>query len=212
MMPDIDDLPASGGNNDTPMTETPGNNPPGVSDSPKAPETTAPEKEPAEKEKEEAPAADIQKEEVDYSDLSLPEGFELNTELMEELTPQLKDLGADKKQAEAIVGLGAKLIDNYQAEQISGWQKQVDTWVKETKNDPEIGSDEALAVACRAVKQFGGEELTEVFDKYGIGNHPAVVRFCYRIGQAISEDKAIPGSSGTSNADKTFGEILYANK
>ncbi len=54
--------------------------------------------------------------------------------------------------------------------------------------------DRNLTVAKRAVRAFGSEDLLSVFNSTGIGDHPAVIKAFYAIGQAMSEDALVLGS------------------
>jgi hypothetical protein len=87
-----------------------------------------------------------------------------------------------------------------------------DTWEASTKVDKEFGGDkfdENLAIAARARDQFGTPELRTLLQKTAVGNHPEVVRFFYRVGQAISQDGFVPGKSGTPGTRDARG--MYAN-
>lgn len=59
----------------------------------------------------------------------------------------------------------------------------------------EWGSNYArnVAYAQRTVQQVGGDEIKQLLDDTGLGNHPAFVRFFAKIGKELAEDGIIPG-------------------
>ena len=87
--------------------------------------------------------------------------------------------------------------------------KQAQDWAASIKNDPEIGGenyDKSVASAIKVIQSFGDPALTELLNTSGLGNHPALFKFCHRISAAISEDKFVmPGSQ--TNAPKEMSII-----
>lgn len=151
-------------------------------------------------------------EEVDYASIDMPDGFEVDNEVLEDVSPLLKDMGVSKENAEKLYGVAAKMMQKSQEKMQEAWSKQVDAWEKETLADEEIGSIEALATANRALKTFGSEKLQSELISLGIGNHPELIRFCHKIGKAISDDGLVTSSNGAGKQDQGFGRSLYGNK
>ncbi|MEC7472463.1 MAG: hypothetical protein VX946_03765 [Pseudomonadota bacterium] len=52
----------------------------------------------------------------------------------------------------------------------------------------------------KAIEKFGSPELRQVLNDSGLGNHPELVKFCHRIGKAISDDSLVLG--GTQGKDE----------
>jgi hypothetical protein len=50
-----------------------------------------------------------------------------------------------------------------------------------------------LEHAGRAVAAFGGRELGDALEQYGLSNHPAVIRAFARVGRTMGEDEMISG-------------------
>ena len=70
--------------------------------------------------------------------------------------------------------------------------------------DKDIGGDklaENLSVARKALETFGTPELRDVLNATGFGNHPAVIKAFYKIGQAISEDRFVTGGAKGPETD-----------
>lgn len=94
-------------------------------------------------------------------------------------------------------------------------QKQ---WVEAAKADKEFGGpqfDANIQVAQKALHKFGDSEITELLERTGLGNHPAFVRWAYRIGKSISEDSiagaSAPGTASAAQSDDAFLRGLYPN-
>jgi len=79
-----------------------------------------------------------------------------------------------------------------------------------SENDEEFGGqkfNENAGMAKEALKQFGNEELSDLMDSTGLGNHPEVIRFFFRVGKAMKEDNFSTGPSG--NEQKTAAQIMF---
>jgi len=136
---------------------------------------------------------------IEYTDFTLPEGMELDTELVDEI----KALGVEKKlsqeETQRIVDMGVKLqqknaeaLSNAVVEARAGWRDQA-------ISDPEFGGNSLAAnmpIAVGAREKFGTPELKTLLDESGLGDHPEVIRFFYRVGKATGEhDFVKPGTS-----------------
>ncbi|MBH1918616.1 peptidase [Serratia surfactantfaciens] len=161
------------------------------------------DKEAAEKaEKEKKPAA------PEKYEFTSPEGQELDANALAVFEPIAKELGLSQEQAQ-------KLVDIYpqiQHQQAEAWSKQVADWGEQVKADKEIGGDKfnaSVGAAQRALDQFGNPELREYLNASGLGNHPALVRFCAKVGKAMAEDTfVVPNQGGQRSA----ADILYGKK
>lgn len=141
-------------------------------------------------------------------EFTAPEGVTLDAEAVAEFEPIAKELNLSNEQAQKLVELQTKFVQK-QAQQ---WDQTVETWVSEIKADKEIGGQalpQNIALAQRAISQFGTPELKAALDATKMGNHPELVRVFARIGKAMAEDTFVSGSrpAGTqlSAADKLFG-------
>ncbi len=161
------------------------------------------DKEAAEKaEKEKKPAA------PEKYEFTPPEGQELDANALAVFEPIAKELGLSQEQAQ-------KLVDIYpqiQQQQAEAWSKQVADWGEQVKADKEIGGDKfnaSVGAAQRALDQFGNPELREYLNASGLGNHPALVRFCAKVGKAMAEDTfVVPNQGGQRSA----ADVLYGKE
>jgi hypothetical protein len=164
-----------------------------------------PAKEEAPKE-EEKPEEPVLKAPEKY-EFTLPDGMALNESLVAEFEPIAREADLTQEQASKLVEMHVR------AEQarVNQWTETVKGWTEAAKSDPEFGGPkmaENMGTAVRALKEYGSPELNELLDSFGIGNHPAFIRFAYRAGKALGEDKLVPANSGGS---KSAAELLYGN-
>lgn len=141
-------------------------------------------------------------------EFAAPEGQELDANALSVFEPIAKELGLTQEQAQ-------KLVDIYpqiQQQQAEAWSKQIADWGEQVKADKEIGGDKfnaSVGLAQRALDQFGNPELREYLNVSGLGNHPALVRFCAKVGKSMAEDSfVVPNQGGQRSA----ADILYGNK
>lgn len=144
------------------------------------------EKKPAEeaKSEEDAPKTEVPEQ---YEDFKLPDGVELNSELIEEFKPLAKELGLSQEQAQKLVDLQAKANASQLAAQEQAYNEQVAGWRKEISEHPE--SKEMLANARKALDAFATDaEIRHFLTDTWLGNHPLVIKFLAKIGQSAGED------------------------
>lgn len=163
----------------------------------------------AEKPAEEAPKEEVKPElkAPEKYEFKLAEGVALNEAAVAQFEPVARELDLTQEQADKLVGI-------YTAQEAARNQQWADTvkgWADSSKSDPEFGGPQMAAnmgVAARALKNYGSTELNELLDAYGIGNHPAFIRFAYRAGKGLAEDTLRPANSGGS---KSAAELLYGS-
>lgn len=139
-------------------------------------------------------------------ELEMPEGVQIDTVAADEFISIAKELKLSKENAQKVADVGAKMAQR----QAEAHQAQVTKWIESVKTDKDIGGDalnENLAVARKAIDSFGTPELKDLFNQWGIGNHPEVVKFAVKVGKAISDDGFVRG--GNTSTPKTAAEIMY---
>ncbi|MDN6861934.1 MULTISPECIES: hypothetical protein [Pseudomonas] len=149
-----------------------------------------------------------------YEDFTLPEGMEMDTEVLGEFKNLAKELNIPQAKAQQLIDFQTQLA-NKQAEQYqAAVTKQSQDWAAAIKNDPEIGGenyDKSVESAIKVIQSFGDPALTELLNTSGLGNHPALFKFCHRISAAISEDKFVLPGSQTTTGRKSNEEVFYGN-
>ena len=140
-------------------------------------------------------------------EFTLPEGIEIDSAEAEEFTTIAKELKLPKEAAQKLVDFATKR----EAKSLEARNAVVKGWAESVKTDKDIGGDkltESLATAKKAI-DLGPPELKELLNKTGFGNHPAVVKWAYAVGKALSEDRFVPGSKAPVGADKSPAQRLY---
>lgn len=133
-----------------------------------------------------------------YTDFTLPDGMEMDAAVLGEFTGLAKELNISQESAQKLIDLQSK-IATQQAEQYqAAVTKQGEQWKEAVKNDPELGGEnyeKSVASAVKVIQSFGDDGLKDLLNSSGLGNHPALFKFCHRVSQAISEDKfVLPGN------------------
>ncbi len=148
----------------------------------------------------------------EYADFAVPEGVEMDADVLTEFKGIAKELGISQEAAQKLIDLQssmeAKRADSLQ----QALADQSQQWMDQVKNDKEFGGenyDSNVALAVKTIEAFGSPELRTVLNDSGLGNHPELVKFCHRIGKAISDDNLVLG--GTQTGRKSDEEVFYGN-
>ena len=143
-----------------------------------------------------------------YEDFTLPEGMEMDVEILGEFKNLAKELNIPQAKAQQLIDFQSQLASKQAEAYQAAVTKQAQDWAAEIKNDPEIGGenyDKSVASAIKVIQSFGDPALTELLNTSGLGNNPALFKFCHRISAAISEDKFVmPGSQTNAPKEMTI--------
>lgn len=153
-------------------------------------------------------AAKADEAKVSY-EFTAPEGMELDKTSTDEFVAIAKELKLPKEQAQKVVDIAIKR-EQARAE---AFANEVKGWEESVKTDKELGGDklsETLAT-CRKAIDLGPPELKDLLSSTKMGSHPAVVKWAYAVGKALSEDKFVPGGSG-ARGEKGTAQVLYPNQ
>ena len=143
-----------------------------------------------------------------YEDFTLPDGMEMDTEILGEFKNLAKELNIPQAKAQQLIDFQSQLAGKQAEAYQAAVTKQAQDWAASIKSDPEVGGenyDKSVASAIKVIQSFGDPALTELLNTSGLGNHPALFRFCHRISAAISEDKFVmPGSQTNAPKEMTI--------
>lgn len=132
-------------------------------------------------------------------ELELPEGAEINSELMGELEPLLKGEKVSLEGANKLAALHLKGIEQAVTkarEQIESDQvAQDEAWEKELMTELGGKAQEELSFAAKARDTFFSKETRDFFDKHHIGSNPHFIKDLVKVGKRISESAIIEGGS-----------------
>lgn len=145
---------------------------------------------------------------IEYTDFEAPEGVTLNDEMLAQFKDFAKGKGLSQEEAQSVVDMGVNLManaDKQLAEQIATTRAE---WREATLADEEFGGSkwrEAQPAAKAGLERFGTPALKELLDQSGLGDHPEVIRYFYRVGKATGEHDFVnsgkPPSQGGSFYD-----------
>jgi hypothetical protein len=145
-------------------------------------------------------------------EFNAPEGLVIDEQTIGKFSEVAKELNLPQEAAQKILDQVAPVMAKQQTEMLQNLNAQ---WVEGTKSDKEIGGEklqENLAVAQKAMKAFGTPELSKLLNESRLGNNPEVIRFMYRAGKAISEDKFVAGGNSRPNGGRDPAKSLYPNQ
>lgn len=127
-----------------------------------------------------------------YEAFTAPEGVVLADSVLEVAQQAFKDANLSQEKAQSLIDKLTPAIAQAQQEALdAAIQSQITEWVAAAKADEQIGGDKlapALANANRVVDTFGPPELRDLLITSGLGNHPAIIKFCDTIFSKISPD------------------------
>jgi hypothetical protein len=144
-----------------------------------------------------------------YEPFTVPDGVELDAEVLGDFQGIAKELNLPQDAAQKVADLGVKLAQKWVAESQQATSDMLADWKAQAETDKEFGGDALpanLAVAKKAIDQFGTPELRELLDVHRLGDNPEIIRFMFRVGKAISEDTFVGGgqTSPAASAAKTL--------
>lgn len=145
-------------------------------------------------------------------DLKMPDGVELDQEMLGALGPEFKELGLTHKQAQALADKYTEILQGRAQQQAEQWSETVSGWVEEAKADKEIGGDNwdaTVEAGQRAVERLGTPALRDALNSSGLGNHPELIRIFAKVGAMIGEDDPADGGGGNKPADAAH--LMFPN-
>ena len=169
------------------------------------------------------PAATEQSEgaqEVDSAKQTAPESYEfkapdgvvIDDTTINAFSDVAKELNLPQADAQKLIDNVGPVMAKQQAQALN----QLNTsWIEGVQADKEIGGaklQENLAVAKKAMERFGTPALRELLNESRLGNNPEVIRFMYRAGKAISEDKFVAGGPASPSGSRDPAKFLYPNQ
>lgn len=160
----------------------------------------------------EEPDADSGQGAPDKYEFKPVQGTHLSEEVLGKFSDVAKELNLTQDAAQKMLDQVAPAIARQQHAAIHSMSEQ---WVSEVKADKEIGGEKLganLAIAKKARDAFGTDGLRKLLNESRLGNHPEVIRFFVRAGQAISEDKFVPGGTKPPSGGKDAATVLYGKQ
>ena len=149
-----------------------------------------------------------------YEGFKLPEGTEVNEELMGEFTTLAKEMNLPQESAQKLIDLLPKQFEAFAAKQAESWKDTREGWVKDIKEDKELGGekfDETLERANRVLRNFGSDGLKTFLADSGFGDSADLIRMLSKLDKALGEDYVVNGDPSGAQ-EKGAAETLYGNQ
>lgn len=136
----------------------------------------------------------------------IPEKYELkfgekdaDAAQVEAFTPLAKELGLTNEQAQKLASFHQTQVEALLGQQTTAqseaWTTLQNQWRTDARADKEYGHlaggktfDENGALIAKGLAAFGTPALNKALIDSGMGNHPEIARFMYRVGKAVAED------------------------
>ncbi len=148
-----------------------------------------------------------------YESFTLPEGMEVDKELVGEFGDVAKELKLSQTQAQKVVDLQTKTMTRAGELLQERWEGTQKEWRESTENDKEYGGkglDESLVFAKKAIEVFGNDAFAEAMESTGMGNHPEMLRFLWKVGKSTGEDGILKGGV-EAGAPKDLASRIFPN-
>ena len=164
---------------------------------------------------------------TEYSDFTLPEGFDVNEEVMGEFKGLLGDVEKETGQplsqehAQKFVDMGAKLVQEgvEMAMQNAAeyHAQQAEANIKAFKEDAEVGGTEeaqkqSLSAAKAVAKALGGDALLKALDETGAGNRVEIIKAFWSMRDFVGEDGNMITATQGGGSSASHAQKLYPNQ
>lgn len=146
--------------------------------------------------------------------ITFPEGVEINEELRDKFLAFANERKLTADEANTLVALQADVMKAASERNSALWDEQVEKWVNEAKELPDIGGDklpETLGEIRKMLDQYGTPELDNALVLTGMGNHPELIKLFHRIATDLGEGKPISGGP-RGQGDRSAAQVLFPNQ
>lgn len=143
-------------------------------------------------------------------EFALPDGMSLDPASLVKFETLARERGMTQEHAQGLVDLYTSVQREQVAKHQEQWSKQVNDWAAEVSSDKEIGGanlDANIALAKGALSKLAPPEFRALLESTGLGNNPAMIKFCVAAGKLVAEDKFRTGGQ-VAPAKPTY-EIMF---
>lgn len=153
---------------------------------------------------------EIDEKEIEYTDFTIPDGINLNKDLIEEFKPIAKELKLTQEQAQKLVDLQIRDIQKIEELNKKQFNEARLEYQKEVKKMYGDNLDKELSYGAKAIdtlldKKEAGE-FREFLNISGIGDNPQFVKMLINVGKLVSEDKIITSNTVGDTYPKTIDD------
>ena len=150
---------------------------------------------------------------IEYKDFKFPNEVKVDDADLGSFKDVAKELKLTQEQAQKLIDLQASVAQKHAKITQDQWNDVQKDWRTKSETDKEFGGEkfkENIGVAKKALDAFASKEFKEALELTGMGNHPEMIRFLYKVGKTLKEDSV--QTTGASKGDpKDLAKILYPN-
>ncbi|RUX08058.1 MAG: hypothetical protein E5V51_00200 [Mesorhizobium sp.] len=146
--------------------------------------------------------------------LAMPEGVQVDQELLDALGPKFAAKKLTTREAQELADEFIKIETARGEKRMEDWGKTISGWADTAKKDAEIGGDKwdaSTKAAQRAMNRLGTPELRTYLNASGGGNHPELIRIFAKVGAMISEDSPPQDGAGGKGKPVEAAHLLFPN-
>jgi hypothetical protein len=140
--------------------------------------------------------------------LTLPDGAQLDSEMLAEAAPTFREFGLNDEQVSKLAPLGLRMVERAFDRQADEFEVVKAGWLKDTNADREIGGaalKETRRLAGVALEAGGADaEFRSLMNESGLGNHPSVLRVFRRLGATVEHARRSRGGGKPDRAQTLY--------
>jgi len=151
-----------------------------------------------------------------YATFTVPEGYTLDEAVSKEASAIFKAMNLPQAAAQQLVDFYTAKTTESANQPYQAWNDMQEQWVKEVKNDPQMGPrlNEIKTTISRAIDGLGDPKLAQSFreamDFTGAGNNPAFIKAFWKLAEKITEGGHISGNGPSPQGQRRQGETPSA--
>lgn len=159
-------------------------------------------------------------EQFDYTEVQLPEGMELDKEMLGKFEPLAKEFNLSNKSANKLMNLAVELVakNTPNAENLATQiqQAEAESYAQLLNTDKELNGysqeeySKYLQVANQGVKSFATQGFMDLIKSKGLTNHPDFIKTFHAIGKQCSND-TLPNVNNPVGKSERDCDILYGD-
>ena len=157
-------------------------------------------------------------ENYDYSKVAMPEGMQLDQELVNEFNPLAKELNLSNESASKLMALGVKLAQKNAATFNEAIQQaaiaEKNSYLAKLNDDKELNVlntddyNKYLDVANQGYNAVATKEFKAFVNAKGLTHHPEFIKVFHKIGELCS-DSSMPDVKLPPSVEKDAADVLY---
>lgn len=148
----------------------------------------------------------------DFKDVKLPEGVQLDSALIEAVSPVLLGMKVSQEDANKLLEAQVKHIAAVEVQREKDFKAFMAKSITDNQNAIKqawgASYDANLVTAQRGIARFVSPAMKALLDETGLGSHPEFLKSFLEIGKMVKEDTP-PNGGDPPGTRKSTPEVLY---